>query len=424
MYSHKQKQWSVLSANTIAFATNFAVWTLFSILGIKIKQDLGLTETQFGVLIATPILTGSISRLPLGIMTDLYGGRRVFTVLMLCIVPAIYSITLATAYWHYLLIGLFVGLAGGSFAVGIAYTSAWFEKERQGTAMGIFGAGNAGAAVTNLAAPLLIVAYGWNSVPIIYALCMLVIIVLFWLFTFEDPAHADKTIARKKLCLETQLAPLKEVRVWRFGLYYYFVFGGFVALALWLPKYYIGQFNVDLKTASFLTLLFTLPSGLIRALGGWFSDKYGGRTINWWVFWICLLCLFFLSYPPTTMIIHGIEKDISVGIELTVVPFTVLVFIVGIAMGFGKASVYKVIHDYYPSQMGSVGGMVGVLGGLGGFTLPIMFGAAADYTDVRSSCFMLLYAVLAACMILMHYAIKAEKLKQKRRAAQEIPVTQ
>lgn len=424
MYSHKQKQWSVLSANTIAFAANFAVWTLFSILGIKIKQDLGLTETQFGVLIATPILTGSISRLPLGILTDLYGGRRVFTVLMLCIVPAIYSITLATAYWHYLVIGLFVGLAGGSFAVGIAYTSAWFEKERQGTAMGIFGAGNAGAAVTNLAAPLLIVAYGWNSVPIVYALCMLVIIVLFWLFTFEDPAHADKTIARKKLCLQTQLAPLKEARVWRFGLYYYFVFGGFVALALWLPKYYIGQFNVDLKTASFLTLLFTLPSGLIRALGGWFSDKYGGRTINWWVFWICLVCLFFLSYPPTTMIIHGIEKDISVGIELTVVPFTVLVFIVGIAMGFGKASVYKVIHDYYPSQMGSVGGMVGVLGGLGGFTLPIMFGAAADYTDVRSSCFMLLYAVLAACMILMHYAIKAEKLKQKRRAAQEIPVTQ
>ncbi|MGB1243900.1 MAG: nitrate/nitrite transporter [Porticoccaceae bacterium] len=423
MYSYKQKQWSVLSANTIAFAANFAVWTLFSILGIKIKQDLGLTETQFGVLIATPILTGSISRLPLGILTDLYGGRRVFTVLMLCIVPAIYSITLATAYWHYLLIGLFVGLAGGSFAVGIAYTSAWFEKERQGTAMGIFGAGNAGAAVTNLAAPLLIVAYGWNSVPIIYALCMLVIIVLFWLFTFEDPAHADKTIARKKLCLETQLAPLKEARVWRFGLYYYFVFGGFVALALWLPKYYIGQFNVDLKTASFLTLLFTLPSGLIRALGGWFSDKYGGRTINWWVFWICLVCLFFLSYPPTTMIIHGIEKDISVGIELTVVPFTVLVFIVGIAMGFGKASVYKVIHDYYPSQMGSVGGMVGVLGGLGGFTLPIMFGAAADYTDVRSSCFMLLYAVLAACMILMHYAIKAEKLKAKRLDRQQIPVT-
>ena len=423
MYSYKQKQWSVLSANTIAFAANFAVWTLFSILGIKIKQDLGLTETQFGVLIATPILTGSISRLPLGILTDLYGGRRVFTVLMLCIVPAIYSITLATAYWHYLLIGLFVGLAGGSFAVGIAYTSAWFEKERQGTAMGIFGAGNAGAAVTNLAAPLLIVAYGWNSVPIIYALCMLVIIVLFWLFTFEDPAHADKTIARKKLCLQTQLAPLKEARVWRFGLYYYFVFGGFVALALWLPKYYIGQFNVDLKTASFLTLLFTLPSGLIRALGGWFSDKYGGRTINWWVFWICLVCLFFLSYPPTTMIIHGIEKDISVGIELTVVPFTVLVFIVGIAMGFGKASVYKVIHDYYPSQMGSVGGMVGVLGGLGGFTLPIMFGAAADYTDVRSSCFMLLYAVLAACMILMYYAIKAEKLKAKRLDRQQIPVT-
>jgi NNP family nitrate/nitrite transporter-like MFS transporter len=423
MYSHKQKQWSVLSANTIAFAANFAVWTLFSILGIKIKQDLGLSETQFGLLIATPILTGSISRLPLGILTDLFGGRRVFTILMICIVPAIYSISLATEYWHYLVIGLFVGLAGGSFAVGIAYTSAWFEKERQGTAMGIFGAGNAGAAITNLAAPLLIVAYGWESVPTVYALCMLVIIVLFWIFTFEDPAHSQKGATRKELCLKTQLAPLKEMRVWRFGLYYYFVFGGFVALALWLPKYYIGQFNVDLKTASFLTLLFTLPSGLIRALGGWFSDKYGGRTVNWWVFWICLVCLFFLSYPPTTMIIHGIENDLSVGIEVGVVPFTVLVFIVGMAMGFGKASVYKIINDYYPTQMGSVGGMVGVLGGLGGFTLPIMFGAAADYTDVRSSCFMLLYAVLVACMILMHYAIKAEKAKEKRLANRKIPAT-
>ena len=410
--THSQKQWSVLSANTVAFAGNFAVWTLFSILGIQIKQDLGLTDTQFGVLIATPILTGSLSRLPLGILTDIFGGRRVFTILMLCIVPAIYSINLATAYWHYLVIGLFVGLAGGSFAVGIAYTSAWFDKDRQGTAMGIFGAGNAGAAITNLAAPLLIVAYGWESVPTIYAVSMLVIIILFWIFTFEDPAHSDKSVARKRLCLKTQLAPLSEIRVWRFGLYYYFVFGGFVALALWLPKYYIGQFDVDLKTASFLTLLFTLPSGLIRALGGWFSDRYGARTINWWVFWICLVCLFFLSYPPTTMIIHGIEEDIAVGIELGMWPFTILVFIVGMAMGFGKASVYKIINDYYPTQMGSVGGMVGVLGGLGGFTLPIMFGVVSDFTGVRSSCFMLLYAVLAACMILMYYAIKHEEQKQ------------
>lgn len=406
MFSDTQKQWSVLTMNTVAFATNFAVWTMFSIIGIGIKQDLGLSDTQFGILVATPILTGSITRLPLGIMTDRFGGRIVFFIQMLLVAIPTYGLAFATDYWHFLVIGLFVGLAGGSFAIGIAYTSAWFDEKRQGTAMGIFGAGNAGAAITNLVAPTIVVAYGWEMVPKVYSVAMLVMAIIFWFFTFNDPQHEARKKSGKHVSLKEQLKPLKEVRVWRFGLYYYFVFGGFVALALWLPKYYVGEYDLDLKTASFITMCFTLPSGLIRALGGWLSDKHGARAINWAVFWVSLVCLFFVSYPQTTMIIHGIDGEVTLGVGVGLWAFTLLVFVIGIAMGIGKASVYRIIHDYYPDNMGSVGGMVGVIGGLGGFSLPIIFGIASDTIGVRSSCFMVLFTLVGICMILMHFAIK------------------
>lgn len=405
MATHTQKQWSVLTMNTVAFACNFAVWTMFSIIGLKIKEELGLSDTQFGVLVATPILTGSLTRLPLGILTDRFGGRIVFFVQMILVSIATYGLAFASEYWQYLVAGLFVGLAGGSFAIGIAYTSAWFEKSKQGTAMGIFGAGNAGAAITNLVAPMIVVAAGWQMVPKVYSIAMAVMAVLFWFFTYDDPKQQERKKSGEHKSLAEQLAPLKELRVWRFGLYYYFVFGGFVALALWLPKYYVAEYGMDIKTASFITIIFTLPSGLVRALGGYTSDKIGARAVNWWVFWISAACLFVLSYPQTSFIIHGIKGDMNFDINIGVWMFTGLVFVVGIAMGFGKASVYRILHDYYPENMGSVGGMVGVLGGLGGFTLPIMFGILSDATNVRTSCFMLLFGLVAACMIWMNYSI-------------------
>jgi len=397
--------------NTVAFAFNFAVWTMFSIIGLKIKDELGLSDTQFGILIATPILTGSITRLPLGMLTDYYGGRIVYFIQMILVAIATYSLAFATVYWQYLLAGLFVGLAGGSFAIGIAYTSAWFEKSRQGTAMGIFGAGNAGAAITNFVAPMIIVASGWQMVPKVYSIAMLVMAVVFWFFTYNDPHQEERKRSGTHKTMAEQLLPLKDMRVWRFGLYYYFVFGGFVALALWLPRYYVGEYGLDLKTASFITMIFVLPSGLVRALGGYVSDKVGARTVNWWVFWMAACCLFFLSYPETRIIISGIDGDIDYTIGMSLWVFTALVFVVGIAQGFGKASVYKILNDYYPDNMGSVGGMVGVLGGLGGFTLPILFGMLSDATNVRSTCFMLLFSLVAACMIWMNYSIIQLKKK-------------
>ena len=404
-----RKQYSVLAMNTLAFTVNFAVWTMFSVIGIRIKSELALSETEFGLLVATPILTGSLVRLPLGVLTDRYGGRLVFIIQMILVAIPTYGLAFATQYWQYLVIGLFVGLAGGSFAIGIAYTSAWFSREKQGTAMGIFGAGNAGAAVTNLVAPLIIVALGWRAVPQIYSLAMLVMAVIFWFFTYPDPKQQERRRTGRFPTLGEQLAPLTELRVWRFGLAYYFVFGGFVALALWLPKYYVSEYGLSLQSAAFITMFFTLPSGLIRALGGWISDRFGGSTTTWWVFWVCIVCLFFLSYPPTTLVIHGINASVNLDIAVGVVLFTVLVFIVGIAQGIGKASVYRELADYYPANMGAVGGMVGVIGGLGGFSLPIMFGIAADATDVRSSTFMLMYAVVAGVMIWTWMAERGER---------------
>jgi NNP family nitrate/nitrite transporter-like MFS transporter len=404
-----RKQYSVLAMNTLAFTVNFAVWTMFSVIGIRIKAQLNLSETEFGLLVATPILTGSLVRLPLGILTDRYGGRIVYFIQMILVAIPTYGLAFATQYWQYLIIGLFIGLAGGSFAIGIAYTSAWFSKEKQGTAMGIFGAGNAGAAVTNLVAPLIVVAFGWRMVPQVYSIAMLAMAVIFWFFTYPEPRLEERRKIGKFPTLSDQLAPLVEMRVWRFGLAYYFVFGGFVALALWLPKYYIAEYGLDLRTAAFITMFFTLPSGVIRALGGWISDRYGGSTTTWWVFWVCIVCLFFLSYPPTTLVIHGIKGDVNLHIAVGIVLFTILVFIVGIAQGIGKASVYRELADHYPTNMGAVGGLVGVIGGLGGFSLPIMFGIAADATNVRSSTFMLMYAVVGGVMIWTWMAERSER---------------
>src|SRR5512135_2949389 len=186
MASQQYKAWSVVTASTIAFTVCFMIWMMFAVIGIPIKQNLNLSETQFGILVAMPVLTGSLIRLPLGMWTDRYGGRIVFFILMLCTVFPIWLISRATEFWQFLVTGLFVGVAGGSFTVGIAYCARWFPKHRQGLAMGIFGAGNTGAAVNKLVAPGIVVAYGWAMVPQVFAVMMLVMAILFWMFTYTE----------------------------------------------------------------------------------------------------------------------------------------------------------------------------------------------------------------------------------------------
>ncbi len=397
--SKKSQALAVLMVSTLAFTVCFMVWMMFGVIGIPIKKTLGLNATEFGLLTATPVLTGSLIRVPLGIWTDKYGGRIVMTLLMALTVPAIWLMAYATAYWHFLMIGLFVGLAGGSFSVGTPYVARWFPKNRQGFAMGVFGAGNSGAAVNKFVAPALVVAFGWAMVPQVYAAVMLGTVVLFWFFSASDPAHLVPSNTK----FSHQLRALKDPKVIKYCQYYSIVFGGYVALSLWMVQYYIGEFGLEIRSAALLAACFSLPGGVLRAVGGWLSDKYGPHAVTWWVMWVSWICLFLLSYPQTDFTVSTANGPKTFHLGLNVYTFTGLMFLLGIAFAFGKASVFKYIADDYPENIGTISGIVGLAGGLGGFVLPIMFGVLMDITGIRSSAFMLMYGVVWVSLIWMYW---------------------
>lgn len=394
-----RKAWSVLIVSTLAFTVCFMVWMMFGVIGIPIKKQLGLSATQFGLLTAMPVLTGSLIRVPLGIWTDRYGGRIVMTILMAITVPAIWLMAYATAYWHFLVIGLFVGLAGGSFSVGTPYVARWFPKSRQGMAMGVYGAGNSGSAVNKFVAPVILVAFGWTLVPQVYAAIMAGTVLLFWFFSHSDPKH----LVPSNVKFSDQLKLLKDPKVLKYCQYYSIVFGGYVALALWMVQYYVGEYGLDIRVAALLAACFSLPGGVLRAVGGVLSDKYGAHKVTWWVMWVSWICLFLLSYPQTEFTIATIDGPKTFFIGLNVYVFTAIMGVLGVAWAFGKASVFKYISNDYPENIGAISGIVGLAGGLGGFVLPILFGALLDFTGIRSSAFMFMYGVVWVSLIWMYW---------------------
>lgn len=396
--NNSRKAYSVLIVSTFAFTVCFMVWMMFGVIGIPIKKSLDLSATQFGLLTATPILTGSLVRVPLGIWTDRFGGRIVMFLLMLSTVIPIWMMSYANQYWHFLVIGLFVGLAGGSFSVGTPYVARWFPRSRQGFVMGVYGAGNSGAAVNKFVAPTLVVAFGWAVVPQIYAAVMLGAALLFWIFSASEPSH----LVANNVSFKDQLKALKDPRVLRYCQYYSIVFGGYVGLSLWMVQYYVGEFGLEIRTAALLAACFSLPGGILRAIGGWLSDKYGAHQVTWWVMWVSWICLFLLSYPQTDFTIQTINGPETFHIGLNIYLFTSLMFILGITWAFGKASVFKYIGDDYPENIGTISGIVGLAGGLGGFIFPIIFGVLLDITGIRSSAFMLMYGVVWMSLIWMY----------------------
>ena len=398
----RRHAWSVLIASTFAFTICFMVWMMFAVLGVPLQKILNLNETQTMILAATPVLSGSLIRVPLGIWTDKYGGRIVFFCLMIATVIPIFLMSYATQYWHFLVIGLFVGLAGGSFSVGTPSVARWFERDQQGMAMGIFGAGNAGSSLTKLIAPAIIAWAGWQMVPTVYAAIMLATAVLFWFFSYSDPKH----LVPSNVTLASQLKLMKDPAVLRYCQLYSVVFGGYVALALWMVKYYVNEYGFSLATAGFLAMCFSLPGGVLRAFGGYLSDKFGALKVTWAVMWVCWVAFFILSYPQTELVVQSTQGPKSFHLGLNATVFTVILFGVGIAMAVGKASVFKFIADEFPQDIGAVSGAVGLAGGLGGFFLPIMFGALVDLTGIRSTSFMLLYGTVCVSLVWMYFSFR------------------
>ena len=415
MQNQKGKAYLALTVATLAFAANFSVWILYAVAGIRLKTTLGLSATDLGILLSAPMLTGAIFRLPIGFLAEKYPAKRLFILQMCFLLPPLWFLQHAQTFSDFILLGLWIGIAGVSFTIGIRYVVDWFDSKEQGTAMGIFGAGNAGAAITLILAPEIIEHLGFNWLGPMYAAGMIFVILLFSLLA---PSTPDFIQHKHSFTWAQHIKPLKELKVWRFGLYYYFVFGSYLALTLWLPHYYVNAYQLSLSQAMALTLLYVASSSLVRAAGGVLADRYGARSVNWSVFWTCIVCLFFLSYPPTTMVIQGVEKDVTVHIQVNIWLFTALIFVIGIAQGFGRASIYKIIYDYYPQNMGSVGGTVAMVGALGGCSLPFMFGFVTDFIGVHSAVFMLLYGVIAVCMLLMYFANQQES--HERRVQQAI----
>ena len=387
----------VLWLSTIAFTLLFAVWLMFGILAIPIRSELKLTDVQFSWLTAIAILNGSLWRLAFGILTDRFGGRRVFTLLLLATAVPAFCVSFASTFNQLLAFAFLVGMAGNGFSVGIAWNSAWFPKQSQGTALGVFGAGNVGASVTKLIGPALIaivpvagigfIPGGWRFVPFMYGVLLIVMAGALWFFT---PA-LDRMPGRGRPLSET-LRPLAFVRVWRFSLYYVVVFGAYVALSVWLPKYYKDVYHLSLQRAALLTALFIFPASLLRPLGGYLSDRIGARRVTYWVFAVISAATILLSLPTNVWV------------------FTALVFVVGVGMGVGKAAVFKYIPEYFPADVGAVGGLVGLLGALGGFFLPPLFAAAQALTGRPQ----ITFAILAALALISYGWLHAVVRRSKR----------
>jgi NNP family nitrate/nitrite transporter-like MFS transporter len=479
-----RKSHRMLFFNTLAFTVCFAVWVSNGVL-VTFLADNDLFKwgpVEIGWLLGIPILSGSIFRLPLGMLTDKYGGKWIYSALLFfCAIP-MYFVSMANNFWEFAIAGFGFGMAGTGFAIGIANTSVWYPKNWQGRALGIFGVGNAGSAITTLLAPKILqnLTHGgemlenWRILPKYYAAGLVIMGILFVLFT-ENKKHAIQHRTTRQL-----LQPLKSIRVWRFGLYYFLVFGCFVAFSQWLMPYFVNVYAASLVTAGLFTSLFSLPSGVIRALGGWMSDKLGARGVMFWVFVTSIIFSFLLTIPRMEIFSPGkgiiaakkglvssvADTLIQVGpksypvisksgqnenydADFLIFPtkeswqtpvvkpgdevkkkqllaqgttkiyfqanlwiYAVLVLIIGIIWGIGKAGVYRFIPDYFPDEVGVVGGMVGVIGGLGGFFCPIIFGYLLEWTGLWTSCWMFILALSVICYVWMHNTVKRLKKEE------------
>lgn len=366
--------------STTAFAVSFAVWGLIAALAPRFTEIYKLSATEKSLMIAIPVLLGSIGRIFAGMAADRFGGRVVFAALLIfSAIPAI-AVGFSTSYAQLLIFGLLLGVAGTTFPVGVGFTSKWFSAEKQGTALGIYGAGNIGQSIAVFFAPVLALQFGdWRTVFFVFAALTFLWGILFYLFA------KDASVIAQPKTLAENLSVLKRSKIaWILALFYFLTFGGFVALGLYLPTFLKEIFNLSATDAGARTAGFVVLATIMRPVGGILADKIGGARVLIFVFAAIAVLSLFLSFA-------------------SIMPFTIGALGCAAALGLGNGAVFKLVPQYFAKETGTVTGLVGAMGGLGGFFPPLELGLVKDATGSYTIGFVLLAAFAVICLAVNYF---------------------
>src|SRR5947209_19492833 len=381
-----------LVMGTGAFALCFAVFGSVSAMMPVLKKQFHLTPVQVSIAVAIPVLLGSLGRIPLGLLSDRFGGRRIFAWTMALSVGGALLMGEVNSYQQLLIFGFFTGIALASFAVGVAFVSGWYPARRQGFALGVYGAGNVGQSLAAFGAPLLFLRLGLRNTFWSFAVLLALWLVVF-LFLAEDAPRSGppKTLAG-------MLRPLGDRMSWALSFFYFLTFGGFVAMSIYLPMFLTEIFKLTPQDAGMRTAGFVLLATAMRPIGGWLSDRVGGLTILLWIFPFVTLMAMLLTLQ-------------------TMEPFTIGALGMAAAIGLGNGAVFKLVPEYFPQSVGAVTGLVGAMGGLGGFFPPLALGIIRQQTGSFLWGFALLAAFALICLLVARLTTKGHFQKQDFRAA-------
>lgn len=366
-----------LCLGTFSFTLSFAAWGLISAFAPRFREALHLSATEAGFLVAAPVLLGSLARIPMGMLTDRFGGRLVFTALMLfAAIPALLLPAAAPSYPALLAVGFLLGMAGSSFAIGVGFVSRWYPPARQGTALGIYGLGNIGQSLALSLGPILALRIGRDNVFRGTAVLLMV-----WAAVFAAFARNSQTAARPRGFADMLRVLGRERLSWALAAFYFLTFGGFVAFSVYLPSLLHDEFRLPLEDAALRAAGFVVLATLSRPVGGWLADRIGGARLLSAVFGGIIPFALLLAWPA-------------------MLPFTVGALGCATLLGLGNGAVFKLVPQYFPAETGTVTGLVGAMGGLGGFFPPFLLGVFRDRTGTVWPGFVLLAAVALALWLL------------------------
>ncbi len=366
-----------LTLATLAFALCFAVWGLLSPLAPLFRGRYGLSATEVGFLVAVPVVLGSLARIPLGLLTDRYGGRLVFSALLAVVaIPAALA-GLTSSFGTLVAVSFVLGLAGASFAVGVPFVARWFPPERQGFALGVYGMGNIGTAVAALVAPRVADAAGWPVAFWLWIPVLLLMAAVFWTVARDAPGfQPDSTPVSERFAVFR-----RQPLTWVLALFYFVTFGGFVAMGAYLPTLLVSEYGLQPTDAAARASGFIVLATLARPLGGTLADRWGGARILNSVFLVVAACAVVLAFGP--------------GMNVITAAFLVTAGV----LGLGNGAVFKLVAEHFQRETGVVTGLVGAAGGLGGFFPPLLMGFVKDVTGGYAIGFMLLSEFGLLCLL-------------------------